>query len=67
MPETPFGSLESLVGRTFERGRIARRVMLAAAGIAITMDLETGLKMTWATRSLVVWLSGATEVHNGQG
>jgi len=63
--ETPFGPLSSLVGRTFERDGITRRVTRTATDIAITLDLETGLHMTWATRSLLVWLSGATEVKDG--
>jgi len=60
--ETPFGPLESLVGRAFERDGIARRIKFLARGLVVTADMESELEITWSGRSFCEWILGAKEV-----
>ena len=70
MPETPFGSLESLVGRTFERDGKRRMVTMFVQWSATSGDIywarpgkEPRLKPIYSG-DFVYWLRGATEVKD---
>lgn len=60
--ETPFGSLESLVGRTFEKAGTRHRVHDSDGFIVVTMNGRTGETETWFGENFAMWLSGAKEV-----
>jgi hypothetical protein len=61
MTETPFGSLESLVGRTFEREGHKRTIVFV--GAVETQWIEPGHDAVpvW-NEGVCDWLSGAKEV-----
>ena len=67
--ETPFGPPESLVGRTFERGGLRRHVTSITGYINWQRTRKSGMVLVGRTcmKTFIRWLSGATEVHDGQG
>jgi len=75
MPETKFGPLSSLVGRTFERDgkrRTVTRVELWTEDRSIGNVYWARPGMKERTQPIFssyfeTWLRGATEVYDGQG
>jgi len=63
--ETPFGPLESLVGRTFEKDRQARKVDWIAGVKRKTVQYRhsgAGLVYSAGATRFIAWLRGAKEV-----
>ena len=68
MTETPFGPLESLVGRTFERDGLCRIVTLVNRWYVFWRRPPlVSIVRCVPHRAFLHWLSGATEVNDGQG
>lgn len=74
MSDTPFGPLESLVGRAFERDGEQRKVdgvsdqlALVTLGGALLGTTSAPIRAYIRHDPLIVWLSGAEEVKGGQG